>query len=97
MEDKTYIFTREVKAWGVEAGDYYNEKYHMYKGGTEQLLKEGVIEEEVDECEYCGGKDGEHEDITTMETVYAGEPHMAPIGSQTCPNALPDDEHEHDE
>lgn len=54
-EEKTYVFTREVKAWGVEEGDYYNEKYHMYKGGTEQLLKEGVIKEEVEECEYCGG------------------------------------------
>lgn len=47
MEDKTYIFTREVKAWGVEAGDNYNPQIHMYVGGTEKLLAEGVIEEEV--------------------------------------------------
>lgn len=44
---KTYIFTREVKRWGVEAGDIYNPNYHMYQGGTEKLLKEGIIEEEV--------------------------------------------------
>ena len=44
--EKVYIFKREVKAWGVEDGDYYNEQRHMYKGGTKQLLKEGIIEEE---------------------------------------------------
>ena len=45
-EEKTYTFTREVKRWGVEAGDYYNPQRHMYQGGTEKLLSEGVIEEE---------------------------------------------------
>ncbi len=45
--EKKYIFTREVKKWGVEAGDYYNEDYHMYKGGKEKLLAEGIIEEEI--------------------------------------------------
>ena len=47
MSEKIYIFTKEVKFWGVEAGDYYNEQHHMYQGGTEKLLVEGVIEEEV--------------------------------------------------
>jgi hypothetical protein len=41
--------------------------------------------EEKEECEFCGGIDGEHEDITTMEQVWPGEPHMAPIGTQPCP------------
>ena len=45
---KTYIFTREVKRWGVEAGDYYNPDRHMIVGGTEKLLADGVIEEEKD-------------------------------------------------
>jgi hypothetical protein len=36
-------------------------------------------------CEYCGGVDGEHEDVTTMEQVYPGEPHMADIGTAPCP------------
>jgi hypothetical protein len=54
---KTYIFTREVKRWGVEAGDYYSPQYHMYKGGTEKLLEEGVIEEEVDFEEMYDGLD----------------------------------------
>ncbi len=44
--DKTYIFTKEVKRWGVEAGDYYNPKYHMIQGGAEKLLKSGIIEAE---------------------------------------------------
>lgn len=44
-----------------------------------------IIEEEV--CDECGGVDGEHEDVQTMERVYPGEPHMAPIGTMACPNA----------
>ena len=39
------------------------------------------------ECEFCGGTNGEHHDIVTMEYVYPGEPHMAPIGTRDCPNA----------
>lgn len=31
-------------------------------------------------CEFCGGS-GE---VETMEYVYPGEPHMAPIGTQKC-------------
>lgn len=55
---------------------------------------EDVEEEDVEECEFCGGLNGEHEDISTMEQVYAGEPHYAPIGSQRCPATLDDDEYE---
>jgi len=47
--EKTYIFTREVKRWGVEAGDYYNPQRHSIVGGTDRLLAEGVIEEEKEE------------------------------------------------
>ena len=46
-KEKQYIFTREVKRWGVEAGDYYNPKYHDIVGGAEKLLADGVIEEEI--------------------------------------------------
>ena len=35
---------------------------------------------EVEECEDCGGT-GE---VTTMERVYPGEEHMAPIGVEPC-------------
>ena len=35
---------------------------------------------EDEECEFCGGT-GE---ITTMERVYSGEPHMADIGTRPC-------------
>lgn len=41
-----YIFTREVKRWGVEAGDYYNPERHQVKGGTEWLLATGIIKKE---------------------------------------------------
>lgn len=37
-------------------------------------------EDETVVCEYCVGT-GE---ITVMETVYAGEPHQAPTGTQKC-------------
>ena len=46
-ENKTYIFTKEVKVWGVEAGDYYNPERHRVVGGTEKLLADGTIKEEV--------------------------------------------------
>lgn len=35
---------------------------------------------EVEVCADCLGT-GE---VTTMEAVYAGEPHIAPIGTRTC-------------
>lgn len=46
-----------------------------------------------DICEICGGINGKHEEISTMEAVYPNEPHMADIGSSPCPNSLrdPDD------
>lgn len=39
---------------------------------------------ECDVEEVCADCLGTGE-ITTMEQVYAGEPHMAPIGSRVCP------------
>ena len=38
------------------------------------------METAIEKCEMCGGT-GE---MTTMEYVYAGEPHMAPIGTRPC-------------
>ena len=35
-------------------------------------------------CEECNGV-GE---VNTMESVYPGEPHMAPIGSEKCANCI---------
>lgn len=45
--EETDLFTREVKRWGVEAGDYYSPTRHMIIGGTEKLLADGTIEEET--------------------------------------------------
>ena len=41
---KTYIFTKEIKHWGVETGDDYNPKRHQIIGGTKKLLADGIIE-----------------------------------------------------
>lgn len=42
-------------------------------------------------CETCGGE-GE---VSTMEQVYPGEPHMAPIGTAPCPDCnLPEPDYE---
>lgn len=49
--NQTFIFTKEVRGWGVEAGDYYNPQRHSIVGGTERLLKEGVIEPEYTDHE----------------------------------------------
>lgn len=38
--------------------------------------------EEETECETCGGT-GE---VSAMEAVYPGEPHMADVGSRPCPD-----------
>lgn len=45
------------------------------------------------ECEFCEDT-GE---VTTMEAVYAGEPHTAPIGSGTCPHCKAEDEYDDQE
>lgn len=39
-------------------------------------------------CEICGGT-GE---VSTMEPVWAGEPHMADIGTEKCVCQISDDE-----
>lgn len=41
-----YVFIKEVKVWGVEPGDYYNEEIHMIVGGAEKLLADGIVIEE---------------------------------------------------
>jgi hypothetical protein len=45
------------------------------------------------DCPYCGGT-GE---ISTMERVYADEPHMAMIGSHPCHCVSNENENEEDE
>ena len=52
-----------------------------------------VIEDIDEECPTCGGT-GE---VGRMEAVYPGEPHMADVGTQPCPDCQsnePDDDHE---
>lgn len=50
-------------------------------------------DEDEEVCPTCGGT-GE---VTTMETVYAGEPHTAPVGTGRCPDCNMPDEDEYDD
>ena len=43
-------------------------------------------------CGTCGGS-GE---ITTMERVYPNEPHLAPIGSEPCPDCQIKEENDYE-
>lgn len=45
------------------------------------------------ECDECGGTG----DVSTMEQVYAGEPHMADIGTAPCPKCKGRNEEEADD
>jgi len=38
------------------------------------------VEEDNIPCPICGG----YGEVTTMESVYSGEPHMAAIGTRPC-------------
>lgn len=68
---------------------------HILRGLLRKLVR--IAQSEVEEvCEFCGGINGEHEELDSMEQVYAGEPHMAPIGSRPCPNSLPDNEEDYE-
>ncbi len=52
----------------------------------------GCCSEGEEVCETCGGT-GE---VSVMEHVYAGEPHMADIGTARCPDCNLPDEDEYD-
>ena len=47
-----------------------------------------MVDQEI--CKTCGGD----RVVSKMEQVYAGEPHMAPIGEEPCPDCSLDDEEE---
>ncbi len=47
-----------------------------------------ILEEKEEECETCGGIGY----VRTTERVYPGEPHMAPVGEEPCPECNGKDE-----
>lgn len=49
-------------------------------------------EEKEEVCETCGGD----RVVSAMEQVYAGEPHMADIGEQPCPDCSIDEDEDYD-
>lgn len=56
------------------------------------LVTEKFLEAYPPVCRTCGGT-GE---VSSMERVYANEPHMADVGTQPCPDCHPPREEEHD-
>jgi hypothetical protein len=77
----------------TDEGGNDHETYRNLQYDPEDLRNEDFVEESLGEtsadmvdtimsniCEWCNGE-GE---ITTMEQVYAGEPHTAPIGTRKC-------------
>ena len=61
---------------------------------SEDDLKKIEEKAEDEVCPTCGGT-GE---VSAMEQVYPGEPHMADIGTQPCPDCRsPKDEDDYDD
>jgi len=68
-------------SWEHEQHDSYD------KNCSECFKEENADRERLEVCETCGGT-GE---VSCMEAVYPGEPHMAPIGTERCPDCnMPD-------
>ena len=63
------------KCCNVEAEYVYNDNNDGYLCPKCKLICE--VEEVCADCLGTG-------EVTTMETVYAGEPHQAPIGTRRC-------------
>lgn len=77
--EKLAKYVSDMVAVGLTYG-----KSHMQIKAEHEALTEKVIEDleipyefNCDICEDTG-------ETTVMETVYAGEPHQAPTGTQTC-------------
>ena len=69
--------------------------YDEELGDPDYDLAPGVPFEDLPDdfvCPLCGGT-GE---VTVMEQVYPGEPHVAPIGTQKCICQLEDEEDNHE-
>lgn len=74
--------------------DYKNNPRDHHDPIEIYTCKKCGLECEVEEvCAECGGT-GE---VTTMEAVYAGEPHMAPIGNAPCPACRPSRDDDYDD
>lgn len=41
---------------------------------------------EIKPCETCGGSS----EVSSMESVYPGEPHQADVGTSKCPDCAPE-------
>jgi hypothetical protein len=84
QQDKVLLMASNRSAEWERLVEVWDELVEMYlkefpSGSAPELYK--MIKEALEPtCDICGGT-GE---VTTMEQVYAGEPHMAPIGTKKC-------------
>jgi tRNA(Ile2) C34 agmatinyltransferase TiaS len=51
-----YVLRKECRNIGKEAGDYYNGEYGNSPEKIAELVAKGVIIDEDNQCERCGGE-----------------------------------------
>lgn len=71
-----------------------SQKQPKHDGIVNENAKKPQHDESSEECEYCGGTDGEHHMVRQMGYVWPGEPHMADIDEVQCPNDIADPDEE---
>lgn len=89
------LVEKETKRFVWDMQDFTKDQFEFIKERMMSVAGEAINEwinspveeekEEEDVCSTCGGS-GE---VSTMEAVYPGEPHMAPVGTSPCPDCRP--------
>jgi len=75
----------------TEDTSWEHSQHSKFDKNCSECFKEQKQEEDRERCEVCETCGGTGE-VSCMEAVYPGEPHMAPIGTQPCPDCCgPDD------
>jgi phosphatidylethanolamine-binding protein (PEBP) family uncharacterized protein len=94
MPEKERVYTIEINLdstdevdlshflhWVAEDIEAGRLKYGKKEYANQNNVEGSVVLKEEMRCTECNGT-GE---ITTMERVYPGEPHTAPVGTAACP------------
>lgn len=92
VHNKLSKLVSDVVAVGLQHGLTGTQIRESHRYLIDQAIEDLEIpyEYECDICEDTG-------ETTEMETVYAGEPHVAPIGSRTCICRIHEDEDDGDD
>ena len=77
----------------VETGNSRSKEQEFTLSEFLEALGLEDADEEIKPCQTCGGTG----QVTTMEPVYPGESHTAPIGTARCPDCNPGPTHDRDE